>query len=204
MLVLGPPGELLRGERIALNLMARLSAISTTTRRVQRRLAGTVSSWCGRVAGTRKTTPGFRLFEKYALLVGGADPHRHDLSASVMLKDNHISAFGSIRGAIQAAKDLASFTQSLEVECRNQEEALEAAAAGADIVMLDNFSAETARGTARLLKDRFPHVKIEVSGGIGEETVAYYSDPAIDIISMGCLTLGPHQVIDLSLNLRPL
>lgn len=203
MLVLGPPSEILRGERIALNLMARLSAIATTTRRVRRRLVETSDSWCGRVAGTRKTTPGFRLFEKYALLVGGADAHRHDLSASIMLKDNHIVAFGSIRGAVQAVKTLASFTQSLEVECRNQEEALEAAEAGADIVMLDNFSARTARETARLLKDRLPHIKIEVSGGIGEENVASYSDPAIDVISMGCLTLGPHQVIDLSLNLQP-
>lgn len=201
MLVVGPPHRILHGERVALNLMARLSAIATTARRMKR-LAEAAGSWSGRVAGTRKTTPGFRLFEKYALLVGGVDAHRHDQSASIMLKDNHIEALGSIPKAIKAAKALASFTQSLEVECRNQEEALEAAGAGADIVMLDNFAAEVARRTAQTLKHRFPHVKIEASGGITDNNLASYVDPAIDIISMGCLTLGPHRVVDLSLNLQ--
>lgn len=120
--------------------------------------------WSGRVAGTRKTTPGFRLVEKYALMVGGAAPHRHDLSQMIMLKDNHINVTGSITNAVQKAKGAAGFSVKVEVECQNKEEAREAAQAGADIVMLDNYTPERIAEDSALLKEQFPHLLVEASG----------------------------------------
>jgi nicotinate-nucleotide pyrophosphorylase (carboxylating) len=120
--------------------------------------------WHGSVAGTRKTTPGFRLVEKYALIVGGAAPHRHDLSQMIMLKDNHINVTGSITNAVRKAKETAGFSVKIEVECQNKEEAIEAALAGADIVMLDNYTAERISDDSSHLKRQFPHLLIEASG----------------------------------------
>lgn len=120
--------------------------------------------WSGSVAGTRKTTPGFRLVEKYALILGGAAPHRHDLSQMIMLKDNHINVTGSITNAVQKAKGAAGFSIKIEVECQNKDEAIEAALAGADIVMLDNYTKERIREDAVLLKEQFPHLLVEASG----------------------------------------
>lgn len=121
-------------------------------------------SWSGCVAGTRKTTPGFRLIEKYALIVGGAAPHRHDLSQMIMLKDNHINVTGSITNAVHRAKEAAGFSVKVEVECQNREEAEEAALAGADIVMLDNYTAERIAEDAGALKAQFPQLLVEASG----------------------------------------
>jgi nicotinate-nucleotide pyrophosphorylase (carboxylating) len=120
--------------------------------------------WSGSVAGTRKTTPGFRLVEKYALIVGGAAPHRHDLSQMIMLKDNHINVTGSITNAVHKAKGAAGFSVKIEVECQNKAEATEAALAGADIVMLDNYSAERIAEDSVDLKGQFPHLLVEASG----------------------------------------
>merc|ERR1712238_204471 len=111
----------------------------------------------GYVAGTRKTTPGFAIVEKYGLLVGGAATHRLDLSQMVMLKDNHIWAAGSITDAVQLARKAAGFSQKIEVECQSLEEATEAAAAGADIVMLDNFEPDKLREDAKSFKKNYPH-----------------------------------------------
>jgi nicotinate-nucleotide pyrophosphorylase (carboxylating) len=121
-------------------------------------------NWSGSVAGTRKITPGFRLVEKYALIVGGVSPHRHDLSQMIMLKDNHINVTGSITNAVLKAKGAAGFSVKIEVECQNKEEAVEAALAGADIVMLDNYSPERMIEDSVSLKQQFTHLVVEASG----------------------------------------
>lgn len=123
-------------------------------------------NWEGFVAGTRKTTPGFKMVEKYALIVGGACTHRMDLSHMVMLKDNHIWSVGSITNAVHKAKQAAGFSSKIEVECQSVAEAMEAATAGADIVMLDNFSGEKLRSAAETIKRTFPSILIEASGVI--------------------------------------
>ena len=151
--VTGLTRALLLGERTALNLMARASGIASAASK----LVSLVRShgWQGEVAGTRKTTPGFGLVEKYALLVGGASTHRMDLSNMVMLKDNHIWSAGSITGAVQKARSACGFSSKIEVECRDLAEAVEAASQGADIVMLDNFSPEEIHRDAKLFKEQF-------------------------------------------------
>lgn len=196
--VTGPACRVLQGERLALNLLARLSGIATRTHRVVEKVKR--GGWKGRVAGSRKTTPGFRLFEKYALAVGGADCHRFDLSSCVMLKDNHIDVVGSIEKALVAARSVAGFTRKIEVECRKVEDALLAAAAGADIVMLDNFAWIDANLAAEKLKSTHPHVVVEVSGGITEENVVDFAHASIDVISMGSLTQGV-PTVDFSLKI---
>ena len=171
------------------------------------------------LAGTRKTTPGFRLVEKYGMLVGGCDQHRYDLSSMTMLKDNHIMACGnSIANAIAAAKAVGGFALKVEVECRNEDEAVEAARAGADIVMLDNFGGDRVRRAARTLRERFsgsgdrrwldangrPEEKrsfmIETSGGLTEENVAAYVCSDIDVISTSSIHQGVKHV-DFSLKI---
>lgn len=133
------------------------------------------SGWKGIIAGTRKTTPGFRIVEKYALLVGGVDTHRYDLSSMVMLKDNHIWASGSIEGAIKKAKEVAGFSLKIEVEVSSYEDAAKAIQAGADIVMLDNFKPKDLAECAKRLKSDFklPFL-IEGSGGLTIENVQDY------------------------------
>ena len=196
--VTGPVRRLLLGERTALNILTRASGIATAAKVVSgiARDAG----WHGEVAGTRKITPGFRLVEKYALLVGGASTHRMDLSHMVMLKDNHIWSAGGIAEAVTAARSACGFSSKIEVESRSLEEARTAAGAGADVVMLDNLSPEELKAGAAALKAEFPHVMIEASGGIREETLASYTCPHVDIISMGALTQG-YDTLDFSLKI---
>jgi len=134
--VTGPCNQILRGERTALCALSRCSGVATESRAAVD-LAKS-HQWKGLVAGTRKTTPGFRVVEKYGLLVGGAATHRLDLSQMVMLKDNHVWSAGSIHGAVKLARRAAGFSQKIEVECRNLEEAIEAAGAGADVSILSN------------------------------------------------------------------
>jgi len=129
--VTGPVNALLRGERTALNTLSRCSGVATASREAS--VIASSQGWKGHVAGTRKTTPGFRVAEKYGLLVGGAATHRLDLSQMTMLKDNHIWSAGSITSAVLLAKKAAGFSSKIEVECQSLEEALEAAAAGADV-----------------------------------------------------------------------
>jgi len=194
----GPVHKLLQGERTALNALSRCSGVATQARSavMQARALG----WKGHVAGTRKTTPGFRIVEKYGLLVGGAATHRLDLSQMVMLKDNHIWATGSITNAVTKAKEAAGFSQKIEVECQSLEEALEAAAAGADIVMLDNFEPSRLKRDAATFKAQFPHILVEASGGITTETMQDYLCDHVDIISQGRLTQG-YPCIDFSLKI---
>lgn len=195
--VVGPCRKLLLGERTALNYLARLSGIATQARRLAEIKAA--AGWHGEVAATRKVTPGaFRLGEKYAVLVGGCSTHRMDLSQMVMLKDNHIWAAGSIAAAVKKARVAAGFSMKIEVECRDLEEAYEAAGAGADVIMLDNYTPEALAVDAAALKSRYPHVLVEASGGIKESTISGYFSPHVDVISLGTLTQG-YSVVDFSL-----
>lgn len=197
--VWGPVHKILQGERTALNTISRCSGVATASSNavaVARSL-----HWNGWVAGTRKTTPGsFRQVEKYGLLVGGAATHRLDLSQMVMLKDNHIQAAGDIASAVRLARRATGFSQKIEVECQNLDEAQQAARAGADIIMLDNFAPDDLRRDAKILKQEFPSVLIEASGGITVDTMAEYLCPDIDIISQGKLTQG-YACIDYSLKI---
>jgi len=196
--VSGPARRLLLGERTALNALARASGVASAAR--QARAAADALGWAGHVAGTRKTTPGFRIVEKYALLVGGAATHRLDLSQMVMLKDNHVWQAGSITKAVEVAKTAAGFTAKIEVEARDLKEGLEAAAAGADIVMLDNMPPAELKAAARALKAAHPHVLVEASGGITLATMGDYLSADVDVVSQGALTQG-YACVDFSLKL---
>ncbi|KAI9319218.1 Quinolinate phosphoribosyl transferase [Dichotomocladium elegans] len=201
--VYGKARHILLGERTALNIICRCSGIALRARKVHD--LQTAKGFKGIIAATRKTTPGFRLVEKYGVLVGGLDTHRMDLSSMVMLKDNHIWSAGSITQAVQNARKVAGFALKIEVECQSEEEADEAIAAGADIVMLDNFTGEGLKAAARSLKERWAskgvrHFMIESSGGITYETCAGYFCDDIDILSMSTITQGvPH--VDFSLKI---
>ena len=197
--VTGPVSHLLRGERTALNSLSRCSGVATLSRKCVQ--IAKDNNWHGEVAGTRKTTPGFRLVEKYGLLVGGASTHRLDLSQMVMLKDNHIwSCNGSIDAAVKKARSVSGFSQKIEVECQSLEEALTAAKAGADIVMLDNFTPEQLKKDAKTFKEQYPHVTVEASGGITIDTMADYFSEHVDVISQGKLTQG-YDCVDFSLKI---
>jgi nicotinate-nucleotide pyrophosphorylase (carboxylating) len=200
--VTGPMNRLLQGERSALNCLARVSGIATSCRALVE--LAKEAKWHGRVAGTRKTTPGFRLCEKYGMSIGGADTHRYDLSSMVMLKDNHIAAHGSITGAVQRARSAGGFSLRVEVECSNADEAVEAAQAGADVVMLDNLAGQKLRDTVSEVRRRCGATKvvIEASGGITASTIKDYLCEHVDVVSMGGITQGA-QVVDFSLKIQP-
>lgn len=199
--VTGPSNALLQGERVALNVIARTSGIATRAREFQK--IASQHSWHGILAGTRKTTPGFRLPEKYALLVGGVDTHRMDLSSMVMVKDNHIWSCGSITSAILRAKKVAGFSIKVEVEVRDEKESLEAAEAGADVIMLDNFTPNESTRVSSIVKSRYPHILVEVSGGLHLANIHEYMSDSVDILSSGSLTQGvPH--VDFSLKIQKL
>ncbi|KAG9239504.1 Quinolinate phosphoribosyl transferase [Amylocarpus encephaloides] len=199
--VTGPVRKLLLGERVALNTLSRCSGIATKSRTMEElvRKAG----YKGILAGTRKTTPGFRLVEKYGMIVGGVDGHRHDLSSMTMLKDNHIWARGSITEAVKAAKSVGGFAVKVEVEVDNEAAADEAIAAGADIIMLDNFDGEGLKIAAQSIKQRWAGKReflLECSGGLTSENVEMYINNDIDIISTSSIHQGvPH--VDFSLKI---
>lgn len=197
--VSGEVNRILIGERVALNCITRASGVATKARRLadlKRK-----SLWEGEVAGTRKTTPGFRLVEKYALLVGGISTHRFDQSSMIMLKDNHIWSVGSISSAVKAARHAGGFSIKIEVECRSIAEAREAARSGADIIMLDNFASELLHSSAEMLKKEFPHLTIEASGGINEGNITKFFGPHVDVVSLGSLTQG-YECVDFSLKIH--
>jgi nicotinate-nucleotide pyrophosphorylase (carboxylating) len=173
--VSGPTRKLLLGERVALNTLARCSGVATKSRRLLDMVRD--AGFTGIIAGTRKTTPGFRLVEKYGMLVGGIDGHRHDLSSMIMLKDNHIWTKGSITNAVKAARSVGGFALKIEVECQSEAEADEAIQAGADIVMLDNFDGAGLKVAAQSLKQRWSgkrQILLESSGGLTEHNVKEY------------------------------
>lgn len=195
----GKVRQLLLGERVALNCLSRASGIATLARRLQKKAEQ--AGWKGEIAGTRKTTPGFRLVEKYALLVGGVSTHRYDLSSMIMLKDNHIWTAGSITQAVKDAKTVGGFSTKIEVECRSVEEANEAASAGCDVVMLDNFKPHALQDAASIIKSKHEKLLIEASGGITEETLAEYLIPEVDVVSLSRLTQG-YDTVDFSLKIQ--
>jgi nicotinate-nucleotide pyrophosphorylase (carboxylating) len=201
--VKGPANAILRGERTALNTLSRCSGVATIAHLSNQKINSIHPNWNGNLAGTRKVTPGsFRLVEKYALVVGGINTHRLDLSQMTMLKDNHIWACGGdIAKAVSLARSAAGFSTKIEVECQNVNEALIAAEAGADIVMLDNFGPEGLKKDAKIVKDSFPYVIVEASGGITFDTMTDYVSDHVDIISRGDLTQG-YPCLDYSLKVQ--
>lgn len=192
--VSGPAGPILTGERVALNLLQRLSGIATRTAAVTDMVKGFDSI----VVDTRKTTPGLRALEKYAVTVGGGRNHRFGLYDGVLIKDNHIKVAGGIANAVVMARAKAPHTLKVEVEVEDLEGVREALEAGADIIMLDNMDFEAVSEAVKLINHR---AQVEVSGGVTEDTVVGYARAGADIISMGALT---HSVkaLDISLDVR--
>ncbi len=172
---------LLSGERTALNYLQRMSGIATTTRTIVDMLSGSNTT----LVDTRKTTPGMRVFEKAAVLAGGATNHRFNLSDSVMLKDNHIAAAGGIANAVRAARAVASFTSMIEVECETLEQVEQACQAGADIIMLDNMDIPTMHTAVALIGT---DALTECSGNITADRIMALRDLGVDFISCGALT----------------
>jgi nicotinate-nucleotide pyrophosphorylase (carboxylating) len=183
--VRGKARALLSGERTALNLAQRMSGVATLARRYVEALPSGSST---RIADTRKTTPGLRALERYAVRVGGAHNHRDNLGAAVMIKDNHIIAAGGIGAAIARARARAPHTTKLEVEVANLAELEQAIAARADIVMLDNFSLADVHAAVRRVQELTGKPLLEVSGGITLERIAELAEAGIDVISCGALT----------------
>ncbi len=184
----GPVRTLLSVERVALNIMMRMSGIATKTYRMLEKARAANPKII--VAATRKTTPGFRYFEKRAVRIGGGDPHRYALDDMILIKNNHIAVVGSVRGAVRTARSSTSFSKKLSCEVRSLEEAVEAIEAGADIILLDNFTPKTLKDVVRSLTDKRlrNRVMLEVSGGVNESNIAQYAESGIDIISSGALT----------------
>lgn len=202
ILTLRGDGELMLGvERVVLNLLMRLSGIASATREMVVKAKQVNPNV--RIAGTRKTTPGLRLFEKYAIEVGGGDPHRFGLYDAVLIKDNHIALLGNVKEAVRKARELNSFTKKIEVEVVNLGQALEAIEAGADAVLLDNLSPEEVKAIVGELRSRGWRGIIEVSGGINPDNVVDYALAGPDVISSGYLT---HSVRakDMSLEVKPI
>ncbi len=182
---------LLSGERTALNYLQRMSGIATYTRSIVKLLEGTKT----RLLDTRKTTPNMRIFEKYAVKVGGACSHRYNLSDGILLKDNHIGAAGGVANAVKAAKEYAPFVRKIEVETENLDMVREALEAGADIIMLDNMSHDQMREAVKLIDGR---AVTECSGNVTLENAAALADIGVDYISSGALTHSA-PILDLSL-----
>ena len=182
---------LLSGERVALNYLQRMSGIATYTRSVADLLEGTGI----RLLDTRKTTPNMRVFEKYAVRVGGGYNHRYNLSDGVLLKDNHIGAAGGVREAVRMAREYAPFVRRIEVETENLEMVKEAVEAGADIIMLDNMSPEEMKEAVRLIGGR---AETECSGNVTKENIASLVSTGVDYISSGALTHSA-PILDISM-----
>jgi len=196
----GAAKEILLVERTALNILGRMSGIATRTSDIVA-IVRTINPTC-RVAGTRKTSPGFRRFDKKAVQIGGGDPHRMNLSDGILIKDNHL-ALVTLEEALRAARNHSAY-KKIEIEVESAADAVKAASAGADIIMLDNMTPGQVQETLSELKDKGlrNRVTIEISGGIDEGSLRNYAACCVDVISMGALT---HTVknFSLSLEIRP-
>lgn len=190
-LVRGDIRVLLSGERTALNYLQRMSGIATYTREIADMLKGTKT----KLLDTRKTTPNMRIFEKYAVKVGGGYNHRYNLSDGILLKDNHIGAAGGVKEAVRMAKEYAPFVRKIEIEVENLAMLMEALEAGADIIMLDNMSVEDMKEAVALCRGK---AETECSGNVTRENVARLVDIGVDYISSGALTHSS-PILDLSL-----
>ncbi len=195
MEVSGRLAPMLTGERLALNLLMRMSGIATETADILK-IARSKNPKV-RIAATRKTTPGFRYFEKMAVVLGGGDSHRLRLDDGILVKENHIEAAGGLERAIELAKERTTFARKIEVEVTDLDMAERAARAGADIIMLDNFDPEAAKRGYELVKSIDSRIIVEISGGISRENIGDYAAFA-DVISVGALT---HSVRACSLSM---
>lgn len=191
----GPTASLLTAERTALNFMQRLSGIATQARRYAEAVKGTGV----RVVDTRKTTPGYRALEKYAVRCGGCFNHRSSLGEHVLIKDNHINAAGSLTKAVKLCRLAAPHAAKIEVEAKTMAEVREACRAGAGVILLDNMTPAQVRAAVMIIAGS---ATVEVSGGVKYETLLDYALPGVDVISIGALTHSALSV-DLSLDIRP-
>lgn len=189
--VYGDIRVLLCGERTALNYLQRMSGIATYTHSVAVLLEGSKT----KLLDTRKTTPNNRIFEKYAVRIGGGNNHRYNLSDGVLLKDNHIGAAGSVTKAVTMAKEYAPFVRKIEVEVETLDMVKEAVAAGADIIMLDNMEHEEMKKAMEIIDGK---AEVEVSGNVTKENIARLTDLGVDYISSGALTHSA-PIMDISL-----
>lgn len=189
--VTGDIRVLLSGERVALNYLQRMSGIATYTRQVAKLLEGSKVT----LLDTRKTTPNCRVFEKYAVRVGGGCNHRYNLSDGVLLKDNHIGAAGSVTKAIQMAKAYAPFVRKIEIEVESMEQVKEAVEAGADIIMLDNMTPEMMKQAVEFIDGR---AQTECSGNITKENIQKILETGVDFVSSGALTHSA-PILDISM-----
>lgn len=188
---------LLTGERVALNLMQRMSGVATLTRQFVRAVEGTNAS----IVDTRKTTPGLRMLEKYAVTIGGGKNHRMGLDDGVLIKDNHIALAGGVTEAVIAAKKAAGHLHKIEVEVTNWAQLREAIEAGADIVMLDNQTPDEAAKLVQMSRDMNPAVLIEASGGMDLDRVGSFAEAGVDLISVGKLTHSA-KAVDISFKIQ--
>lgn len=192
--VTGKTKVLLKGERTSLNLLQHLSGISTMTNKLVKLIEGTKAS----IADTRKTLPGLRSLQKYAVTIGGGKNHRFNLSDCAMLKDTHLDAYGSITNAVNTLREKLGHTIMIEVETGNLDEVKEALEAGADIIMLDNMDTQTMSNACKIVSGK---AKLEASGNVTENTIESIAKTGVDIISVGAIT---HSVkaFDISMKIR--
>jgi nicotinate-nucleotide pyrophosphorylase (carboxylating) len=195
----GNAQAILTAERTLLNLLSRMSGIATTTKKLAEKLQRANSTT--RIAATRKSAPGLLYFDKKAVLIGGGEPHRLHLDDMILIKDNHIALVGSLENAVKRARQNASFSKKIEVEVTKHADVLKAAELGADIIMLDNFSAKQVKDAVTLLKKAgfFGKVLLEASGGITGENLLEYASTGVNLISLGELT---HSVKALDISLE--
>lgn len=189
--VTGDIRVLLSGERVALNYLQRMSGIATYTKQVSKLLEGSKVT----LLDTRKTTPNCRVFEKYAVRIGGGCNHRYNLSDGVLLKDNHIGTAGSVAKAVAMAKEYAPFVRKIEIEVETMEQVKEAVEAGADIIMLDNMTPEMMKEAVELIAGR---AQTECSGNITKENIAKILETGVDFVSSGALTHSA-PILDISM-----
>ncbi len=188
---------LLAGERVALNLIQRMCGIATLTRQFTKAIEGTNA----KIVDTRKTTPGLRMLEKYAVSIGGGKNHRLGLDDGVLIKDNHIALAGSVKEAVRRAKNKVGHLHKIEVEISNWGQLREAIDAGADIIMLDNQTPEEASKLVQMARDLNPNVLLEASGNMSLETVRGYADAGVDLISVGKITHSS-RAMDISFKIQ--
>ena len=189
---------LLAGERVALNLLQRLSGIATQTRRFVRAIEGTEAQ----IVDTRKTTPGLRMLEKYAVLAGGGRNHRFGLDDGVLIKDNHAALAGGVGAAVERARGAVGHLHKIEIEVSTEGDLREAIKFGADILLLDNLSPEETARMVKIAREVAPRIVLESSGGMTLENVRAYAEAGVDLISVGALTHSA-RAMDISFKIQP-
>ena len=188
---------LLAGERVALNLIQRMSGIATLTSQFVKAIEGANAQ----IVDTRKTAPGLRMLEKYAVTVGGGKNHRFGLDDGVLIKDNHIALAGGVKAAVRAAKEKVGHLHKIEVEISNWAQLREAVEAGADIIMLDNQTPEEARKLVGMARNLNPNILLEASGNMNIDTVRLYAEAGVDLISVGRITHSA-RAMDISFKIQ--